>query len=160
LGTITIIAAFGTNRVIGNENDIPWRLPAEQQRFKQLTMGHTLIMGRKTYDSIGRPLPGRTTIVVTRQPDWTADGVTMTHSLEDALAAAASEQIFIAGGGQIRSTSRHCLLLIGSKSHGSTNGLSVMCSSQRSAQPTGAKLLASHVRLHILHLRTVASAEP
>ena len=101
MGTITMIAAFGRNRVIGNDNDIPWRLPDEQQRFKRLTMGHTLVMGRRTYDSIGRPLPGRTTIVVTRQPEWTADGVTVKHSLEDALTAATGEQIFIAGGGEI-----------------------------------------------------------
>jgi dihydrofolate reductase len=64
-------------------------------------MGHTLIMGRKTYDSIGRSLPGRSTIVATRQPDWTADRVTVTQSLGEALAAAAGGQIFIAGGGQI-----------------------------------------------------------
>jgi dihydrofolate reductase len=101
MGTITMIAAFGRNRVIGNNNEIPWRLPGEQQRFKRLTMGHTLVMGRRTYESIGRPLPGRTSIVVTRQPEWTAAGVTVTHSLEDALTAATGAQVFIAGGGQI-----------------------------------------------------------
>ena len=99
--TITMIAAFGRNRVIGNDNDIPWRLPDEQQRFKRLTMGYTLVMGRRTYESIGRPLPGRTTVVVTRNPEWTADGVTVKPSLEDALTAATSKQIFIAGGGEI-----------------------------------------------------------
>jgi len=99
--TITMIAAFGRNRVIGNDNDIPWRLPDEQQRFKRLTMGYTLVMGRRTYESIGRPLPGRTTVVVTRNPEWTADGVTVKHSLEDALTAATGAQVFIAGGGQI-----------------------------------------------------------
>ena len=69
------IAAVARNGVIGAGNDIPWRIPEDWRRFKRLTMGHVLIMGRKTYDSIGRPLPGRTTIVVTRDRTWRADGV-------------------------------------------------------------------------------------
>ncbi|MDN5804953.1 MAG: dihydrofolate reductase, partial [Microlunatus sp.] len=69
------IAAVARNGVIGAGGDIPWRIREDLARFKALTTGHVLIMGRKTYDSIGRPLPGRTTVVVTRDPDWNADGV-------------------------------------------------------------------------------------
>ena len=101
MARITLVAAFGRNRVIGNGQDIPWRLRGEQQRFKHLTMGQTLVMGRKTYDSIGRTLPGRTTVVVTRQRDWTADGVVVAHSFEEALAACRTEEVFIAGGEQV-----------------------------------------------------------
>jgi dihydrofolate reductase len=97
---ITIIAAVAENGVIGAGNKLPWRLPADLQRFKALTMGHTLVMGRKTFDSIGRPLPGRTTIVVTRDRGWTRDGVTVAHTLDDALARAEGE-VFVAGGGEI-----------------------------------------------------------
>jgi dihydrofolate reductase len=82
---VILIAAVGRNGVIGRDNDLPWRIREDLQRFKQLTLGHTLVMGRKTYDSIGRPLPGRRTVVVTRQPDWTADGVAVAHSVDEAL---------------------------------------------------------------------------
>lgn len=98
--SVTIIAAVARNGVIGRGQEIPWRVPGEQQRFKQVTMGHTLVMGRRTYDAIGRPLPGRTTIVVTRQPDWTADGVTVAHSVREALSLASGE-VFVAGGAEI-----------------------------------------------------------
>ena len=67
---VNIIAAVAQNGVIGAGNQLPWRLSADLKRFKALTMGHTLVMGRKTFDSIGRPLPGRATIVVTRDPSW------------------------------------------------------------------------------------------
>src|SRR5262249_40363926 len=92
---ITLIAAVAENGVIGAGNRLPWRLPEDLKRFKALTMGHTLIMGRKTFDSIGRPLPGRTTIVVTRDRGWTKEGVTVAHSLDDALARAQGE-VFVA----------------------------------------------------------------
>lgn len=98
------IAAVARNGVIGAGNDIPWRIPEDWARFKAMTIGHVLIMGRKTYDSIGRPLPGRTTVVVTRDPAWRADGVIVAGDLDDALAKAhelAPEKIFVAGGGQI-----------------------------------------------------------
>lgn len=98
------IAAVARNGVIGASNDIPWRIPEDWARFKALTTGHVLIMGRKTYDSIGRPLPGRTTIVVTRDPDWRAQGVRVAASLDEAFAEAARggpAKIFVAGGGQI-----------------------------------------------------------
>ena len=71
---IILIVAMAANRVIGRNNDIPWHLPGEQQRFKELTMGHTLLMGRRTYQSIGRPLPGRKTIIISRQADYSEPG--------------------------------------------------------------------------------------
>jgi dihydrofolate reductase len=98
-----MVAAVARNGVIGNGPDIPWRIPGEQRLFKELTMGHTLVMGRTTYDSIGRPLPGRTTIVLTRDPSWSADGVLVAHSLEDALAQAATlpGDVMVVGGAQV-----------------------------------------------------------
>ena len=98
------IAAVAANGVIGARNDIPWRIPADWQRFKALTMGHVLIMGRKTYDSIGRPLPGRTTLVITRDRMWRGDGVRAVPSLEAAFEQALlldPKIIFVAGGGEI-----------------------------------------------------------
>ncbi|TDW87733.1 MULTISPECIES: dihydrofolate reductase [Kribbella] len=97
--SIILIAAVGRNGVIGRDNDLPWRIREDLQRFKQLTLGHTLVMGRKTYDSIGRPLPGRRTVVVTRQPGWSADGVDITYSLEEALKYDGT--LYVAGGGEI-----------------------------------------------------------
>ena len=102
--TITLLAAVGRNGVIGRDNDLPWRLPEDLQHFKRVTMGHTLVMGRRTYDSIGRPLPGRRTVVVTRQAGWAADGVTVAHSLLEALQAAVRDgdtEVFVVGGGEI-----------------------------------------------------------
>lgn len=104
---IVMVAAYAENRVIGNHGEIPWRIPDDFAHFKRVTLGHTLVMGRATYDSIGRPLPGRTTVVVTRDPDWTAgeyaDRVLVAHTLEEALDLAAREQgdTVIAGGTQI-----------------------------------------------------------
>lgn len=98
--TVALIAAVARNGVIGVDGDLPWRIPEDLKRFKALTLGHTLVMGRKTYDSIGRPLPGRTTIVVTRQPGWSADGVLVAHSIEDALAQVEGDA-WVAGGGEV-----------------------------------------------------------
>lgn len=98
--TLSIIAAMAQDRVIGRDNQLPWRLPADLKRFKQLTMGHTLLMGRKTYESIGRPLPGRTTVVVSRQAGYAPAGVTVAGSVDEALAVATGE-VFIAGGAEI-----------------------------------------------------------
>ena len=101
---IIAIAAVAANSVIGTENDIPWRIPADWQRFKDVTMGHVLIMGRKTYDSIGRPLPGRTTFVITRDRMWRRDGVRSAPSLDVAFDQAMllnPDIIFVAGGGEI-----------------------------------------------------------
>ncbi|TDU91041.1 dihydrofolate reductase [Kribbella voronezhensis] len=97
--TIILIAAVGANGVIGRDNDLPWRIREDLQHFKQLTLGHTLVMGRKTYDSIGRPLPGRRTVVVTRRPDWSADGVEVVNDLETALKQ--DGDLYVAGGGEI-----------------------------------------------------------
>nr|AIA15653.1 Dihydrofolate reductase [uncultured bacterium]AIA15760.1 Dihydrofolate reductase [uncultured bacterium] len=98
------IAAVARNGVIGTGNDIPWRIPEDWARFKAITMGHVLIMGRRTYDSIGRPLPGRTTVVVTRNQSWHADGVIVAADLDEAFARSGElspERVFVAGGGQI-----------------------------------------------------------
>ena len=98
-----LVAAVADNGVIGNGPDIPWRIPGEQAEFKALTMGHTLVMGRTTFESIGRPLPGRTTVVLTRDPSWSHDRVLIAHTIEDALALAAGEQgdVMVAGGAQV-----------------------------------------------------------
>jgi dihydrofolate reductase len=99
--TVILIAAVGSNGVIGRDNDLPWRIREDLRHFKELTLGQTLVMGRKTYDSIGRPLPGRRTVVVTRQPDWAVDGVEVAHSLEAALELADGKDVYVAGGGEI-----------------------------------------------------------
>lgn len=99
---ISLIAAMASNRVIGRDNRLPWHLSADLKRFKRLTMGHTLVMGRKTFESIGRPLPGRSTVVVTRQRDYAPAGVRVVHSVEEALQASGTDgEVFIAGGGDI-----------------------------------------------------------
>ncbi|WP_164009551.1 dihydrofolate reductase [Pyxidicoccus trucidator] len=98
---LSAIVAMASNRVIGANNQLPWRLPADLARFKKLTMGHTLIMGRKTYESIGRPLPGRTIVVLTRRQDYAPEGVKVAHSLDEALALANGGEVFIAGGTDI-----------------------------------------------------------
>lgn len=99
---VVLVAAVARNGVIGRDGDLPWRIPEDLEHFKALTLGGTLVMGRKTYDSIGRPLPGRRTIVITRQPKWTADGVQVVHSLDEALALAGdAETVFVAGGAEI-----------------------------------------------------------
>ena len=102
---ITLIAAMARNRAIGLDQRLPWRLPADLKRFKALTTGHAIVMGRKTYDSIGRPLPWRSTVVITRQPDYAPPGVLVAHSLDEALErareAGETEEIFVAGGEEI-----------------------------------------------------------
>ena len=90
------------NRVIGKDGALPWRLPADLKRFRALTMGHPIIMGRKTFDSIGRALPGRRNIVISRNPQWACDAVETANSLPAALAlVAGTEQAFVIGGEQI-----------------------------------------------------------
>lgn len=101
---IIIIAAMAANRVIGDKGVIPWHLPEELQWFKATTMGHVLIMGRKTYESIGRSLPGRDTIVISRDPGRSFPGCATAASLPAALALCTGrEKVFIAGGAQIYS---------------------------------------------------------
>lgn len=100
--SITLVAAVGRNGVIGRDGGMPWHVPEDLAHFKRVTMGGVLVMGRRTYDSIGRPLPGRTTIVVTRNRDWHADGVQTAHSLEEALeSAGTAREVFVVGGGDI-----------------------------------------------------------
>jgi len=99
--TIILLAAVGAHHVIGREGEMPWHLPEDLAHFKATTMGHTLIMGRKTYDSIGRALPGRRTIVMTRQIGWHAPSVEVAHSLAEALALAGPTEVFIVGGGEV-----------------------------------------------------------
>lgn len=90
------------NRVIGAHGAIPWHLPEDLKRFKRLTLGHHIIMGRKTWESIGRPLPGRAAIVVTRQRDYRAHGALVMHSLENAIAACGGDsEIFVIGGAEL-----------------------------------------------------------
>lgn len=96
---ISIIAALARNRVIGKDGTMPWHLPAELAHFKQLTMGKPIVMGRKTFDSIGRILPGRLNIVITRDRAYRVEGAVLVHTIEDALAAAkGAEEIMIIGG--------------------------------------------------------------
>jgi dihydrofolate reductase len=98
------IAAVGSNGVIGADQDIPWRIPEDWRRFRTLTSGQVLIMGRRTYESIGRPLPDRTTIVVTRDPAWQREGVLVATSVPAAFERAehlAPDLVFVAGGGEI-----------------------------------------------------------
>lgn len=100
--SVTLIAAVGRNGVIGADNDMPWHLPEDFAFFKRTTMGHPMVMGRKTFDSIGRVLPGRRTIVVTRQSDWSHSEVETAHSLSEALSLAGpADEVFVCGGGQV-----------------------------------------------------------
>ncbi|MEQ8449180.1 MAG: dihydrofolate reductase [Nitratireductor sp.] len=104
MSRIVIVVAVAENGVIGRDGGMPWRLSTDLKRFKAVTLGKPVIMGRKTYDSIGRPLPGRANIVVTRNPDWRADGVKVTATLDEALAMAAREdgdEICVIGGGEL-----------------------------------------------------------
>ncbi|WP_342088861.1 dihydrofolate reductase [Dyadobacter sp. OTU695] len=100
----SIIVAAAENGTIGKDNQLLWRLPDDLKRFKQLTLGHPMIMGRKTFESIGKPLPGRTSIVITRSADLSLEGVVVVHSLEEALQKAKEidgEKACIVGGGEI-----------------------------------------------------------
>ena len=99
---VSIIAALARNRAIGRDNRMPWRLPEDLKRFRRLTMGHAVIMGRKTFDSIGSPLPGRSNIVITHSRDWSRPGCLPVNSLDAALAAAGeAPDAFVIGGAQI-----------------------------------------------------------
>ncbi|PWF44687.1 dihydrofolate reductase [Massilia glaciei] len=98
---LTIVVAIDAERGIGVNNTLPWRLPEDLAHFKRVTSGHPIIMGRKTFDSIGRPLPNRRNIVITRNPDWRHDGVESVGSLDAAIALAGGTPAFIIGGAQI-----------------------------------------------------------
>jgi len=100
--TINVIAAMARNRVIGINNTLPWRLPADLQHFKALTMGHHIVMGRKTFESIGKPLPGRTTVIVTRDANYRVDGCVTATSIDAAISACADDpEIFFVGGAEL-----------------------------------------------------------
>jgi dihydrofolate reductase len=102
---VVAIAAVARNGVIGAGNDIQWRIREDWARFRALTTGNVLVMGRRTFDSIGRPLPGRSTVVVTRDPGWRADGVAVAGGVAEAVALAGrlapGRTVFVAGGGEI-----------------------------------------------------------
>ena len=99
--TLTLIAAMGKNRAIGLDGRMPWHLPAELQHFKKTTMSKTIVMGRKTWQAIGRPLPGRQNIVVSRNPGFLAEGADLASSVDDAVAMSESDEVMIIGGGQL-----------------------------------------------------------
>ncbi len=98
---LSIIAATSENRVIGRRGELPWRLPSDLRRFRQLTMGHALIVGRRTFESIGRALPGRRMVVLTRQPAWRATDVLVARTLDEALDLADGVEVFVGGGGEV-----------------------------------------------------------
>lgn len=127
---VTILAAVARNGVIGVDGGLPWHLPDELALFKRLTLGHVLVMGRRTYESVGRPLPGRTTIVVTRRPDWEAgaEGVLRAGSVADALELASrlDDEVFVVGGAQVfadalPSTDRLALTFVDAEPEGDTS---------------------------------------
>jgi len=96
---ISLIVAMAQNGVIGRANALPWRLPEDLKRFKEYTLGKPILMGRKTFESIGRPLPGRLNLVLTRDSGWHAEGVTVVHSVEEALQQTRSSEELVAIGG-------------------------------------------------------------
>jgi len=100
---ISLIVAMASNRVIGHQGDIPWKIPGEQKMFKEITLGHVVIMGRKTYESLACPLPGRTNIVVTRQTDYQAAGCIIVQNFDGAIESCPTNEneAFIIGGGQL-----------------------------------------------------------
>lgn len=106
---ISLIVAMAENRVIGRDGSIPWKIPGEQKMFRRITLGHTLIMGRKTFEDIGRPLPERLNIVVSRRPDYQPAGCLKADSLKNALALCPAEETeaFIIGGGELFRESIH-----------------------------------------------------
>jgi len=171
---ISLIVAVSRNGVIGRDNQLPWHLPEDLKYFKSVTMGKPILMGRKTYDSIGRPLPGRTNIVITRDPDWRADGVEVAGSLqgamtlaEQACASAGAEEIMVIGGEQIyrmtlpvadrlyltqvdAEVEGHCRWLTGSISLRSMLRLRVMPTSRKWIQPVGLRSMSCCQRKPIL----------
>jgi dihydrofolate reductase len=99
---ISAIVAMSENRVIGKNNRLPWHLPADLKHFKTITMGKPVLMGRKTFDSIGRPLPGRLNIIITRDTNYSVPGCVVVHSIDDAIAKAGNyDEIFVIGGAEL-----------------------------------------------------------
>lgn len=99
--SLSLIVAMGRNRVIGNNNRLPWHLPEDLAYFKRVTSGHTVLMGRKTFESIGRPLPNRRNVVITRDPTYRASGCDVVHSLREAVDRHRDDEIFVIGGAEI-----------------------------------------------------------
>jgi dihydrofolate reductase len=100
--TVSLLAAVADNGVIGRDNRLPWHLPDDLKRFKSLTMGKPILMGRKTFEAIGRPLPGRTNLVLTRSREWSSPGIVVVHSVAEALERAAdAAELFVVGGAEI-----------------------------------------------------------
>jgi dihydrofolate reductase len=99
---ISLLVAAAENGVIGRDNALPWHLPADLKHFKSLTLGKPILMGRKTFESIGRPLPGRTSLVLTRTPNWGHPGAVVVHSMQEAISAAGSAtELVVIGGAEI-----------------------------------------------------------
>lgn len=96
--SISFIFAMDRNRAIGKDNGLPWHLPADLRFFKRVTMGNPILMGRKTYDSIGKPLPGRENVILTQNKAFTAEGCVVTHSVAEALARYKDQELFVIGG--------------------------------------------------------------
>lgn len=102
LPRLSVIAALARNRVIGRDNGLPWHLPEDLKHFKALTMGHHIVMGRKTYESLGRLLPGRTTVIVSRNPGYAVPGAVVVASLQQALKVCGDDpEIFLIGGAEL-----------------------------------------------------------
>jgi dihydrofolate reductase len=99
--TVSLVVAVAANGVIGRANRLPWHLPGDLRHFKRTTLGKAVVMGRKTFQSIGRPLPGRRNVVVTRDEGWIADGVWVAHSLEQGLAIAGGGEVMVIGGAEL-----------------------------------------------------------
>ena len=99
---ITIIAAIAKNNALGKDNDLIWHLPADLKRFKKITTGHHILMGRNTFESIGKPLPNRTTVIITKNSDYTIDGCLIANSVEEAIELAKfDDEVFVIGGAQV-----------------------------------------------------------
>ncbi|OZT10812.1 dihydrofolate reductase [Priestia aryabhattai] len=98
---ISLIVAMDNNRLIGKENDLPWRLPADLQYFKQTTTGHTIVMGRKTFESIGKPLPNRRNVILTGNKDYHHEGVKVIHSVDDLISLEEESEFFVIGGATV-----------------------------------------------------------
>lgn len=98
---ISIIVAIDRNRTIGKDNKMPWHLPADLANFKKITLGHTVVMGRNTFESVGKPLPGRENWIITRDADYRMEGCTICHSVEEVLERSKGQEIFIIGGEQV-----------------------------------------------------------
>jgi dihydrofolate reductase len=102
--TLSLIVIVSSNNVIGRDNKLPWHMPADLKRFKNLTMGHHVLMGRRTFDEIRKPLPGRVNVIITRDPHFAAEGVALSRSIDEAInkaEAAGDLEVFLIGGGEI-----------------------------------------------------------